>query len=261
MATTSSAPANKGISAPEILWAQRSSEDEPEKNVVMVTINVPNLPPQPATKIDLSETGFKFHTKVPADKAHGIEEREYAFDLTLFDQIDVENSKISQNAKALYLNLRKKEAKLEYWPRLSKDKIRLHNVKTDFDKWVDEDEQTGNVDDFGAMGDGGMGGMDPSMAGMGGMGGMPGMGGMGGGAGGMDLQAMLAQMQAGGGAGMPGMPDLGGMGTDGFGEDDDDEGDDDEANPIDAVSGQGKTEPVEEIQSEGVAAKDIEKVD
>lgn len=258
MATTSSAPANKGISAPEILWAQRSSEDEPEKNVVMVTINVPNLPPQPATKIDLSETGFKFHTKVPADKAHGIEEREYAFDLTLFDQIDVENSKISQNAKALYLNLRKKEAKLEYWPRLSKDKIRLHNVKTDFDKWVDEDEQTGNVDDFGAMGDGGMGGMDPSMAGMGGM---PGMGGMGGGAGGMDLQAMLAQMQAGGGAGMPGMPDLGGMGTDGFGEDDDDEGDDDEANPIDAVSGQGKTEPVEEIQSEGVAAKDIEKVD
>ena len=258
MATTSSAPANKGISAPEILWAQRSSEDEPEKNVVMVTINVPNLPPQPATKIDLSETGFKFHTKVPADKAHGMEEREYAFDLTLFDQIDVENSKISQNAKALYLNLRKKEAKLEYWPRLSKDKIRLHNVKTDFDKWVDEDEQTGNVDDFGAMGDGGMGGMDPSMAGMGGM---PGMGGMGGGAGGMDLQAMLAQMQAGGGAGMPGMPDLGGMGTDGFGEDDDDEGDDDEANPIDAVSGQGKTEPVEEIQSEGVAAKDIEKVD
>lgn len=141
MSTTASGPADKtsalagkGAAAPEILWAQRSSEEEPEKNVVMVTINVPNLPPAPATKIDLTEDGFKFHAKVAGDKTRGIEEREYAFELALYDKIDVENSQVSQNAKALFLNLRKKEAKLEYWPRLSKDKIRLHNVKTDFDK-------------------------------------------------------------------------------------------------------------------------------
>lgn len=100
----------------------------------MVTINVPNLPPAPATKIDLREQGFHFQATIAADKAHGIEAREYAFDLDLFDKIDLEQSKVSQTSKSLYLVLRKKEAKLEYWPRLSKDKIRLHNVKTDFDK-------------------------------------------------------------------------------------------------------------------------------
>ena len=41
---------------------------------------------------------------------------------------------MSQNSKAMHLVLRKKEVKLEFWPRLSKEKIRLHNVKTDFDK-------------------------------------------------------------------------------------------------------------------------------
>jgi len=57
-------------------------------------------------------------------------------------------------------------------------------VKTDFSKWVDEDEQDGEPlkdDDMDPMG--GMGGMP----GMGGMGGMPGMGGMGG-MGDMDLE-------------------------------------------------------------------------
>lgn len=64
-------------------------------------------------------------------------------------------------------------------------------LKTDFSKWVDEDEQdeapADVPDDMDMGGMGGMGGMP----GMGGMGGMPGMGGMG---------------------GMPGMGDMGGMG-------------------------------------------------
>lgn len=33
------------------------------------------------------------------------------------------------------------ELKIEYWPRLTKDKAKLQFLKTDFDKWVDEDEQ------------------------------------------------------------------------------------------------------------------------
>lgn len=56
----------------------------------------------------------------------------------------------------------------------------MHFLKTDFDKWVDEDEQDGAADeDLGGMDSGaaGMGGMDPNMMNM--------MGGMGGGAGGM----------------------------------------------------------------------------
>ncbi|PWN51279.1 HSP20-like chaperone [Violaceomyces palustris] len=103
------------VSVPEILWAQRSSEDEPEKI--------------------------------------------YDFKLDFFEEIDVEASKQHQTSKSLYLVLRKKEVKLDYWPRLTKEKIRLHNVKTDFDKWVDEDEQTGDLDDI-AGGLGGMGGSE-----------------------------------------------------------------------------------------------------
>lgn len=63
--------------------------------------------------------------------------------------------------------LRKKQLKEEYWPRLLKDNKKLHFLKTDFDKWVDEDEQD-------AMPEDDLGGMP----GMGGMGGMPGMGDM-----------------------------------------------------------------------------------
>ena len=66
--------------------------------------------------------------------------------------------------------LRKKELGEEYWPRLLKDKAKMHFLKTDFDKWVDEDEQDAVPED--AMG-GGAGGM-PDMGAMGGMGGMGG---------------------------------------------------------------------------------------
>ena len=98
-------------------------------------------------------------------------------------------------SRALVLNLRKKELEHEYWPRLTKEKLKSPYIKTDFSKWVDEDEQDGTgaaglEDDMDLGGMGGMGGMP----GMGGMGGMPGMGGMG---------------------GMPGMGGMGGMG--GFG--------------------------------------------
>lgn len=68
--------------------------------------------------------------------------------------------------------LPKAKAAEEYWPRLTKDKVRLHNVKTDFQRWVDEDEQDEQPDmpdaGFPGMGAGGM----PDMGGMGGMGGM-----------------------------------------------------------------------------------------
>ncbi|SPO29509.1 related to SBA1 - Hsp90 associated co-chaperone [Ustilago trichophora] len=190
--------------APEILWAQRSSADEADKNVVMLTINVPNLPAPPATKFDLTSTGFTFHAKT-GDASKNIPDKEYSFKLEFFDEIDVDASKTHLNSKCLYAVLRKKTAQEEYWPRLTKDKVRLHNVKTDFDKWVDEDEQNDAADEDLSGGMGGMGGMDPAMMGMGG-------------AGGLDLQSMMAQM----GGGMPGM---GGMPDFGAEDDEDDEGD------------------------------------
>ena len=43
--------------------------------------------------------------------------------------LPLQESKIHQTTKHIFVVLRKKEQKLEYWPRLSKDKARLHNVK------------------------------------------------------------------------------------------------------------------------------------
>lgn len=65
------------------------------------------------------------------------------------------------------MKLQKKELKLEYWPRLLKENKRLHFLKTDFDKWVDEDEQNeAPEEDFSQFG--GMGGMPGMGGGMGG---------------------------------------------------------------------------------------------
>jgi len=182
---------------PEILWAQRSSPSEPEKNVIMLTINVPNMKPE-ATKCDLTTNALHFESTIEADASKGIPGNKYVFDIDFFEEIVPAESKQHLTAKNLYLLIRKEKAQEEYWPRLTKEKVRLHNVKTDFDKWVDEDEQAEKPgDDFG------MGGFDPSM--------LSAMGGGAGGMGGMDLQSMMSQM---GGAGAPD-----------FGDEDEEDGD------------------------------------
>jgi hypothetical protein len=68
-------------------------------------------------------------------------------------------------SRSLVLTLRKKDLGIEYWPRITKEKIRNSYIKTDFSKWVDEDEQEGakvNFDDdmdFGGMPGGMPGGL------------------------------------------------------------------------------------------------------
>jgi hypothetical protein len=47
------------------------------------------------------------------------------------------------NTKGITAILQKGSAQLEYWPRLTKGKEKLFYLKTDFDKWVDEDDQSG----------------------------------------------------------------------------------------------------------------------
>jgi hypothetical protein len=73
--------------------------------------------------------------------------------------------------------MKKDQEQEEFWPRLLKDKVlEKTNVKIDWDKYVDEDEETEGFDTSNLDGGSGFGGggMPP---GMGGMGGMPGMGG------------------------------------------------------------------------------------
>jgi len=170
---------------PEVLWAQRSSATDATKNYIYLTISVPDVP-KSSMKLDLKSTGLTFTGHSDTLK------RTYHVELEFYDEIDQAESKVNHTMRDIELVLRKKELKEAYWPRLLKEARKVHFLKTDFDKWVDEDEQDEAPDDldmnqFGGAGAGGMGGMggedfggiDFSKLG-GGMGGMPGMEGMGG---------------------------------------------------------------------------------
>ncbi|CAL5870867.1 uncharacterized protein PFLUO_LOCUS5108 [Penicillium psychrofluorescens] len=187
---------------PEVTWAQRSSTSEPERNYLIVNLKTPDVSKSDA-KLDITSNNVSFSG--PSKK--GVT---YSVSLDLFGEIDPENSKVNHTDREVELVLRKKELKEEYWPRLLKTDKKMHFLKTDFDKWVDEDEQDEAGEDdyannFGGMGgpggeEGGLSNIDFSkLGGMGGAGGMP------------DLSAMMGGM---GGAGMPGAPG---------GEDEDDE--------------------------------------
>lgn len=166
---------------PVVTWAQRSSETEPEKNILFITIEAQD--PQDS-KIDLTSDALKFTAKTDDGSDT------YELDLELFDKIEPENSHWNEAGNHITFIIRKAEPKAEYWPRLLKEKLKLHYIKTDFDKWVDEDEQDEQADD---------GNMD--MANM-----MGGQGGPGG-AGDLDFSQLLAGAGA-GGAGGAGGPDL-----------------------------------------------------
>jgi len=163
---------------PEVLWAQRSSKADPEKNFIYLTISVPDVPAS-NLKLDLKPTGLSFTGHSDTLK------RTYSLELEFYGEIDVAESKINHTARDVEMKLRKKELDESYWPRLLKEAKKVHFLKTDFDKWVDEDEQNEAAED--------------DFSNFGGMGGMPGMGGMGGGGdfGGIDFSKL------GGGAGLP----------------------------------------------------------
>ncbi|KAH8677306.1 HSP20-like chaperone [Xylariales sp. PMI_506] len=177
------------VLTPEVLWAQRSSNTDPEKNFIYLTITVPDVPAA-NLKLDLKPTtlAFKGHSDTL--------KRTYGLNLEFYAEIDPAESKINHTSRNVEIKLRKKELKEEYWPRLLKEAKKVQFLKTDFDKWVDEDEQNeAPEDDFSNFG---------------GMGGMPGMGG--GDFGGIDFSKL------GGGAG---------VGDDEEEEEDEEESDDD----------------------------------
>ncbi|KAH9807841.1 Protein wos2 [Teratosphaeria destructans] len=206
---------------PEVTWAQRSSKTDAEKNHIFLTIAVPDVDPK-KIKLDVQPTFLEFSGFSESKKA------DYHVKLEFYAEIDPAASKVNHSGRAVELVLQKKELNEEYWPRLLKDKAKVHFLKTDFDKWVDEDEQDAIPED------------DDYMSRMGGMpGGMGGDGGFGG----IDFSKL-------GGAG--GMGDMGGMGDDeGDEEDDEDmpelEGEEENADAKEgaAKAGSSKIEEVE----------------
>ncbi|KAH9177093.1 HSP20-like chaperone [Lactarius sanguifluus] len=181
---------------PEVLWAQRSSESDKEKNFLFVTVNLPDIV-ESSIQYDLQPTGLTFK----AQAGPGEQKSDFEFKVDFYKEIIPEESTKRLTSRSVVLNLRKKVLEQEYWPRLTKDKVKSPYIKTDFSKWVDEDEQespSAALDEemnFGGMG-GGMPGMGGGMPGMGGgmpgMGGIPGLGDLGGGD--MDFSKMMASM-------------------------------------------------------------------
>jgi len=206
-----------------IKWAQRSDS-------LYVTIALADVKDE---TINLENETLTF-----SGKSEG---KEYKVDIAFLKPVDSKGSTYKVLPRSVQMHVMKTDKDDdEFWPRLLKDKALAKNqVKIDWDRYVDEDEEeeAGGFDTSALDGGQGMGG-PPGMGGMGGMGGMPGMGGMGGmpgmggmggmgGAGGMppgmDMEALMAQM-----GGMGGMGDMGGdMGGDMEGEPDSDDEDDD----------------------------------
>lgn len=173
-----------------VLWAQRSNVSDKSKNIIYLTINVKD-PEQSTLVFDISDTSLDLKAKSTTT------EEEYDLHIDFFKEIDASSVRQTITGSHIFVVLEKKDLEEEYWPRLTKDKIKYRNIRTDFDRWVDEDEQ----DEVEAEDLSGMGGM-ADMAGMGGMGDMAGLGGMGGmgGMGDFDISQLAKQF---GGAGAP----------------------------------------------------------
>lgn len=101
-------------------------------------------------KLDLKPTGLNFTGHSDTLK------KTYHLELEFYAEIDDKASKVNHTGKNVELKLQKKELNEAYWPRLLKEAKKVHFLRTDFDKWVDEDEQNEAAEDdlsqFGGMG-------------------------------------------------------------------------------------------------------------
>jgi len=107
---------------PPVIWAQRADK-------LYVTLNI-----EDCKNIDVKFENASLHFKgVSGQKV------EYDFTLEFFKEIDTEKSKYAVLPRHIPMVIVKKESG-PYWPRLLKDTSKKHWLKTDFDKWRDEDD-------------------------------------------------------------------------------------------------------------------------
>lgn len=110
-----------------VTWAQRSSATEAEKNHIFLTIVVPDVDPK-KIKLDVQPTHVDFSGYSETRKA------QYAVKLDFYAEIDPAATKIHHTQRDIEMVVQKKQLGEEYWPRLLKDKAKVHFLKTDFNK-------------------------------------------------------------------------------------------------------------------------------
>jgi prostaglandin-E synthase len=107
---------------PPVVWAQRSEK-------LYVTINIEDCK---GVSVTFGENSLHFCGK-SADKV------DYDFTLEFYKEINAEKSKYAVLSRHIPMVIVKKDGG-PYWPRLLKDTSKVHWLKTDFDKWRDEDD-------------------------------------------------------------------------------------------------------------------------
>ncbi|KAL2507650.1 Uncharacterized protein Fot_31297 [Forsythia ovata] len=121
---------------PEVKWAER-------EDLVYLTVLLPDAK---NPKVNLDPEGvFTFSATA------GTDNNLYELKLNLHDKVNVEESKINIGVRNIFCVLEKAEKK--WWKKLLRGDEKVpHYVKVDWDKWVDEDDDTGPADfDMGGM--------------------------------------------------------------------------------------------------------------
>jgi hypothetical protein len=114
-----------------VLWAQRSNKTDSAKNIVYVTIAAPDVPAS-EIKLDLQPTKLTFSGRSTTKNVT------YKAEFEFYEEIDPKESKINHTDRDIEMVLQKKQPQEEFWPRLLKDKAKVHWLKTDFDKVIDD---------------------------------------------------------------------------------------------------------------------------
>lgn len=132
---------------PVVLWAQRNDK-------LFLTIEIWEVCDE---KFSFTINGMSFQG------TNNETRQQYAVDLEFYANI-IPDQVIRQAGKRCIMLTIPKEASGPFWPRLTKSTSKFHFIKTDFSKWVDEDDtndspsmpdfDSGNFD-FGNMGDAG----------------------------------------------------------------------------------------------------------
>jgi hypothetical protein len=108
-----------------LMWAQ-------DRTRVFVTIKLQDIQDE---QITFTETGFtlKCETRSPSGS--------YDCTVELFAAIDPDDAetKINKFGRYTQLNLRKKDVQT-WWPRLARTTEKLHYVRIDWAKWVDDED-------------------------------------------------------------------------------------------------------------------------
>lgn len=136
---------------PSVLWAQR-------KDCLLVTLDVQDCK-DAKVKVDKDASEHFALLRFSGKAGEGGEQ--YAMNMELLKEVNPEETKVSTTGRSVFLMIPKKEE--GFWPKLLRQKA-PPNVKVDWSKWVDsDDEGVEEPFDMSQMGDfSGLGGMESS---------------------------------------------------------------------------------------------------